>query len=256
MKISFFNSLLFTLVIFVSTTVSAQMSGQVTYEQIVDYDFGNYRSDPRWEAYVADLPKQNKSKFILSFSSNEAFYQKDLTNETAMSEKLQNAIGKGSYGKGPKTETQQVYYDLDNDTQTEQIQFMTRDFQITSALPTLAWKLTSKRKKVLDYVCFGAEISQGDKVYTAWFTSEIPITTGPAGYYGLPGLVLAVEKNEEIFILATQIDWSERDFNFKEKLKEGKKMTREQFNQVVTEKVAEYNAAMKNKSKGSGKKGG
>ncbi|MGK0489344.1 MAG: hypothetical protein ACJAXB_002541, partial [Candidatus Endobugula sp.] len=107
------------------------MSGQVTYEQIVDYDFGNYRSDPRWEAYVADLPKQNKSKFILSFSSNEAFYQKDLTNETAMSEKLQNAIGKGSYGKGPKTETQQVYYDLDNDTQTEQIQFMTRDFQIT-----------------------------------------------------------------------------------------------------------------------------
>jgi hypothetical protein len=33
-------------------------------------------------------------------------------------------------------------------------------------------------------------------------------------------------------------------------------MTREQFNQVVTEKVAEYNAAMKNKSKGSGKKGG
>lgn len=242
-------------VFYFSSFAQDNSSGFVTYEQIFDYDFGNFNSNPAWEAYVADLPKQGKAKFVLSFNGNLAFYEKDMSVESSGGQKLQNALAKGNYGKGPKTETQQVFYNFEKGKQTEQIEFMTRHFLVESELTNPAWKLTTKRKKVLDYVCLGAEMTHGDEVYTAWFSSEIPVSAGPEGYYGLPGLVLAVEKNNEIFMLATQVDLSANPTNLESMLKEGKKMNRKNFDATVVEKTEEYKASMKNKSKGAIKKG-
>lgn len=229
--------------------MSAQeLNGKVSYEQIVNYDLGNFTSDPRWAAYVADLPKQGKSQFMLSFSGSTALYEIDETNKTVLPQKLQNALGKANYGKEPEGKTQQVYFDFNQGQQTEQIVFMTRNFQVSSAIAPQAWKLTSKKKKVLNYICIGAEITRDNEVHTAWFTSEIPISGGPADYSGLPGLVLAVEKNEEVFILATKVDLSVQPDNLKAKLKDGKKMSKEKFDQTVAEKVEEFKESLKNKS--------
>ncbi|WP_339607354.1 GLPGLI family protein [uncultured Roseivirga sp.] len=252
MKTSLF---LFIMCFCASLIAQSNQNGQVIYEKIFDYDFGDYKGNPAWEAYLADLPKQGRSKFVLSFNENHAFYEKDIANETAVPEKLQNALGKASYGKAPKPETHQVFYDFENGKQIEQVEFMTRSFQVNSELPTQAWKLTNKRKKVLDYVCIGAELTLGEEVYTAWFSSEIPISAGPSIYYGLPGLVLAVEKNEAVFILATKIDLSVLPINLESKLKDGKQMSRKNFDETVAEKTEEYNAAAKNKARGLIKKG-
>ncbi|MFT7151182.1 MAG: GLPGLI family protein [Nonlabens sp.] len=262
MKRSILSALVFTFTLFISATLSAQenSSGQVTYEQITAYDFGEFQSDPRWEAWLKDQPKQGKYSYLLSFSSNAAFYEKDPADNAQMSEKLQSALKKANWNKAPKAETKEIYYDFDKGEQTEQIEFMTRSFQVTSEMTSQAWKLTSKKKKVLDYICIGAEMTRDDVLYTAWFTSEIPISGGPAGYSGLPGLVLAVEKNEAVFILATKVDLSIQPGNLKAKLKDGKMMSRKMFDQTVAEKVAEFKESLKNKSsdgvvKKLGKKG-
>ena len=64
---------------------------------------------------------------------------------------------------------------------------MTRKFLIDSEMTPILWKLTSKRKKVMDYVCMGAEIKEGDDTITAWFSAGIPVSAGPEIYYSLLG---------------------------------------------------------------------
>lgn len=244
------KSLILLLISSFCLSLSAQenSSGQVTYEQITAYDFGDYQTDALWESWLADQPKSGKYSYLLSFSMNKAFYEKDPTDNAQMPTKLQSALRKANWNKGPKAETQEIYFDYDEGRQTEQIEFMTRSFQVSSEMTSQAWKLTSKKKKVLDYICIGAEMTKDDVLYTAWFTSEIPVSGGPAGYSGLPGLVLAVEKDEAVFILATKVDLSVQPGNLKAKLKDGKKMSRKMFDQTVAEKVAEFKASLKNKS--------
>ncbi len=250
------NNLILLLFFFLNTAIFAQdnTSGIITYEQVIDYDLGDYKSDPAREAYVSDLPKQGKSKFVLSFSGQQAFYEQDLENVEAQSQKLQNAIAKGSYGKAPTTKTKQVYFNMADNSQIEQVEFMTRNFNLKSGLPQLAWKITSDRKKVLDYVCIGAELTQGKQTFKAWFSLEIPISAGPADYYGLPGLILAVEKNSEVFLLATKVDLGTAPSNLKAMLNEGKEMNKAEFDKTVAEKEQEYKESMRNK-KGYFKKG-
>ncbi|MFY0591936.1 GLPGLI family protein [Roseivirga sp.] len=246
--------LFFTLALFVCDSLWAQTTGKVSYEQITTYDFGDYKSDPRWEAWLADQPKQGKNKYLLSFVNNTAFYKTDPNDDAPMSEKLQSALKKANWGKGPKPEMKEVFYDFDKGKQVEQIEFMTRNFQVSSAIEPMAWKLTSQKKKILDYVCIGAETTKNGQVFTAWFTAEIPISGGPAGYIGLPGLVLAVEKNEEVFILATEVDLSFEVKELASQLKDGRRMTREAFDATVAAKTEEFKANMKNKSGGGAKR--
>ncbi|OEK04598.1 GLPGLI family protein [Roseivirga misakiensis] len=246
-------TLFFLLIISVGLFAQSESSGKITYEQITTYDFGDYKSDPLWEAWLADQPKQGKYRYLLSFAGNTAFYEKDPNDNLKTSEKLQSALKKANWGKGPKPEIQKVYYDFNEGLQVEQTEFMTRKFQVSSSIEPLAWKLSAKKKKILNYICFGADTEKDGIKYTAWFTSEIPISGGPAGYIGLPGLILAIEKNEEVFILATDIDLSYESKDLGAQLEDGKKMSKEAFDQIVAAKTEEFKENMKNKSKAGAK---
>ncbi len=69
---------------------------------------------------------------------------------------------------------------------------------------------------------------------------EIPVSTGPAEYYGLPGVVLAVERNSKTILLATQIEQTLPGEELLFEPNAGKKVTREDFEQIVAEKTEEY----------------
>jgi len=62
----------------------------------------------------------------------------------------------------------------------------------------LAWEITDEEKEIAGYkVRKAVAASYGDKKdpfytekVTAWFTTDVPIPTGPEHYYGLPGLIV------------------------------------------------------------------
>ena len=82
-------------------------------------------------------------------------------------------------------------------------------------------------------------ILDGDEI-TAWFTPEIPVPAGPADYYGLPGLVLAVERLDETIFLATSVDLNAPDPELLVPPDAGKLTSPEDFDRIVEEKVEEY----------------
>ncbi len=131
---------------------------------------------------------------------------------------------------------------------------MTRTFIVASPTERLSWKLTAKKKKVLDYVCMGADLQIGKETITAWFTPKIPVSAGPYLYYGLPGMILGLEKNGEVFLLATDIDREATPEEDLMKLDKGQKLSPEKFEQVVEEKTKEYELAKKARDKDVKKK--
>jgi GLPGLI family protein len=57
-------------------------------------------------------------------------------------------------------------------------------------IPEIEWKLENEEKSINGYVCQKATTTFLGRCYTAWFTSEIPLSNGPWKLGGLPGLIL------------------------------------------------------------------
>ena len=73
----------------------------------------------------------------------------------------------------------------------------------------LNWKIENESKKIDDYICYKATLVEKyknrqnqdkEKTIVAWFCPEIPYSFGPNEYYGLPGLILELEKGENKYI--------------------------------------------------------
>ena len=61
------------------------------------------------------------------------------------------------------------------------------------------WDITTDTTSIKGYLCNKATTSFRGREYTAWFTIDIPINDGPWKFHGLPGLILKVEDQEQIF---------------------------------------------------------
>jgi GLPGLI family protein len=133
-----------------------------------------------------------------------------------------------------------IYCDLKSLKKTEQKEFMTRMFLIESDLSASDWKFTGNSGIVLGYNCQEAILKDTINVTKAWFTASIPVSAGPAGFYGLPGLILKVDINDgKRIITATSIDPSMEVTDFLIKPKEGKKVTQEEYRKIVADKMKE-----------------
>ena len=225
-----------------ATCICAQnlQGGKITYEQIVDYQLDDAYDEPIWKQYIEGLPREGKSIHVLYFTASESFYEEDLSKKEVMSEHLKTAVMKANYYKTPKPKVKQTYLHFQEKKHIQQISFLTRNFLVESALETKAWKLNGRRKKVMAYVCMGADLTIEDATITAWFSPELPFPTGPEAYNGLPGIILGLEKEDKVFLLATSIDLEVPTEDLTAKLNKGQTVRKEKFEQIVLEKTAEY----------------
>lgn len=59
--------------------------------------------------------------------------------------------------------------------------------------PDFNWKIQPEFSEILGYKTQKATTEFGGRKWTAWFTSEIPISDGPYKFRGLPGLIVKLE---------------------------------------------------------------
>ena len=248
MKTQFFYRFVITvLLLIVASTTAAQYfkGGVVKYMQTTKYDFEkifNVNPDPsgRRAVWLASLPKESKNVQVLYFTEKKALFEEDADANEGLPRALQGALARADYVRPPQTLLQRVYWDFGKNETTRQVEFMTRNFLISGPIEKKAWKLTSKMIKIQDYTCLSAELKQGEDLITAWFTSEIPVSIGPADYSGLPGLILAVEINGETAFMATSVDLTPPENGELSEPDTGKKVTREEFDKTVAEKEKEW----------------
>ena len=73
---------------------------------------------------------------------------------------------------------------------------------------------------------------------TAWYTPQIPINQGPDEYWGLPGLILEVNAGRTT-ILCSKIIINPQEKEEIQALTKGKEVTRQEYNDIVKQKVEE-----------------
>jgi len=169
------------------------------------------------------LPKQDKALYQATF---EITFQTDSTNSTAWVHetailligqqltKFESAnkmlrdsllynnntqpnktITQLQLGKIPKTKFLFEIYQY-NHQAIYRDQIMTERFQYTET-PDFNWQLGNYDTSIAGYHCKSATCNYGGRHYTAWFTDEIPIPTGPYKFFGLPGFIVAVQDSSQ-----------------------------------------------------------
>lgn len=73
---------------------------------------------------------------------------------------------------------------------TREFTINSKGFIVAEAIPEIAWKISKESKKIGPYLCQKAITAFRGRNYTAWFTRDLPINSGPWKLQGLPGLIL------------------------------------------------------------------
>ena len=215
------------------------IEGTVVYTRTTTYNFEPTGND-EWDAYAKTLPTEGKFEKVLYFTSEASLYDVSTFEKEATSGSQEKVEFFASYGKPPKPALKSLYIDFQEESKVSLQEFMTREFLVESSLDNKGWKLDPTRKKIGEYICMKATMNlEGDTV-TAWFAPELPVPAGPAEYYGLPGVVLAVERLGETVLMATSIDLSPPPAELLVKPESGKKTSPEAFDRIVEEKVEEF----------------
>ena len=241
MKNLWINLAIAGMLLMVTSTLTAQdpLGGTIVYQRTTTYSFDPTGND-EWDAYIKTLPTEGKFEKVLYFTPEASLYDESTFEKEALSIPQQKAMFMASYGKPPRPELKQLYCNYEEERKTALLEFMTREFLVESGLNAKGWKLDPSKRKIQEYVCMKATLNMKGNTVTAWFAPGLPVPAGPAEYNGLPGIVLAVERNEETILLAISIDLTPPLPEVLVKPNSGKKTSPEAFDRIVKEKVEEF----------------
>lgn len=71
--------------------------------------------------------------------------------------------------------------------------FFDEPFYSSGSTNDIKWNITNEVKEINGMKCYKAKAEDRDLMSTAYFTKEIPVSSGPSIYHGFPGLVVWVE---------------------------------------------------------------
>ncbi len=137
----------------------------------------------------------SQHRYILTFTPDESYYHvdamempDDVDNPPIYRISMHGAIRYGDFYQNART--RQV---LNSTEMSGTLYLLTDSLQNN-------WQITGETKKIAGYNCIKA-IEKCDKCkypVEAWFTPQIPVPFGPAGFGGLPGLILEVKKYRQL----------------------------------------------------------
>lgn len=214
-------------------------SGTVYFQNT--FSFGDMKIENVPSEVAALFPSSSTSSSVLYFTPERSLYE-TLQNDAKEQEYAASDDQKGikirintSSGSGEE----KVFTDMADKKVIEQKDLFGKDFLITGNLESSKWKITGRQKILMDYPVQEAMLVSGKDTILAWFTTRIPVSTGPQGIGGLPGLVLEVSIGSAYKILATRVDLETSVASKIKAPRKGKSVTKEQFEKIMEEKQAE-----------------
>lgn len=268
MKAILFKLSLVSFVLLLSSKPPIQeFQGQAIYFSKSTMDLGN------WAARMSEAQKKQMQErlkgrlektYVLNFNKEESLFKEE--------EKLDAWAGAtDTWGKNFTRGEQ--YKNVKDDALVQSQEFYGKRFLVKDKLQGIDWQMGKESKQIGQYLCFKAtatvpskelawyNFSWGDlrspaaktdstKVETpaepeirmteieAWYTPQIPVSHGPAEYWGLPGLILEVSADNTTMLC------SEIVINPKEKIAiaapdKGKEITKTDYRSTIEQKMKE-----------------
>ncbi len=247
-----------------------EITGVATYQSKTSFDtsrFGRELSEQRKKQIQERMRNFLEKEFTLSFTKEESFYKEE--------EQLSTPGGPGGGGFRFGSFSQGgIYKNIAQNEYARENDLFGKIFLVKDTLNKLEWKLENESKTIGQYPVFKAtavrKIDQGgwgnffrrgrgnrgnnasasndstataveepkEETITAWYTPMIPVGHGPDEFGGLPGMILEISTSNTA-ILCSKIVLNPKEEIIIEKPKNGKKVTREEYTKIATEKAEE-----------------
>ncbi|WP_075341706.1 GLPGLI family protein [Tenacibaculum agarivorans] len=257
----FFTSLLicFTFIGFAQN----DFYGKAVYKTKTTFDadrFNNRQmSEEQKKRVLEGMTNMLNKTYILNFNKNESIYKEE--------EKLE-VPGKGNF-RFSSMSIGTLYKNTSDKIFLEKKEFFGKNFLIEDDASLPQWEMSGETKKIGNYMCYKAIMLKETNAFdwsrrerpkrggtkrsrqtpeekkkpkevlvTAWYTPQIPISNGPADFWGLPGLILEVN-SDRTTILCTEVVLNPNERIEIKQLTKGDKVTRVEYNEIVKKKMKE-----------------
>lgn len=245
--------------------------GRAVYHSKTSFDQEEFNKrdipEDRKKRIMERIKSQLDKTFILNFNKTASIYEEE--------EKLETPGGRGGRGSRFGGFSGGIKYkNFSEKTVLEQKEFFGKKFLISEEATMPQWEMSAETRQIGQYLCYKAtmlknvddlgmrppfgrrgrgrdEKSEDKKEVekeaakkpkqieiTAWYTPQIPVSSGPDSFWGLPGLILEINADRTT-ILCTEVV-----LNPKEKIeikapKKGEKVTKEEYQEIVKKKMEE-----------------
>jgi GLPGLI family protein len=246
--------LAFTLLGIITTAYAQGLSGRVNYKMAasikISMDSTQMAPDVMRDL-LKQLKKQMEREYTLSFTQSESNWKQIESlgsgPATASSSGAQIMVQTGSEGR-------LLYKNVGEQFYLEEEDLMGKSFLVMDSLRVYDWELTGNTKKIGEYEVQEAkysriidsksfsmgmdemELTKDTINVTAWFAPQIPVSHGPADFWGLPGLILELQ-NEGRTYIADRIVLNPTEPVAIEVPKKGQKISSEEYSTLADEKM-------------------
>jgi GLPGLI family protein len=210
------------------------------------------------------IQKQLQKDYVLSFNQSESTWKEE---ETLGGGPAKASSGNFSMMISSSAENEVLYKNISKKTYRQTQDLMGSLYLIEDELPVYNWKITTERKKIGDFNCQKAvhseviesktfstemedmEISKDTVETVVWFTTEIPVSTGPRNTYGLPGLILEMQKKSQR-LLCTKVILNPDEEITIEVPSKGKKVSKDEYKEISEKKFQKMMEQYRGKGSG------
>ena len=272
-KIITLSFLLFSIVVF----SQRKFEGKATYmsKSTVDMTRFGQMSEQRKKQMMARFKSFLEKTYTLSFNKSESAFKENV--------KL-DAPGTSGPRWGRSNGQGSIYKNLKDKKMTEDTEQFSKRFRIVEDMQMPQWEMTGETRQIGQYTCYKATMVKVDntidwgsifsrrgrgqqkkdstkvekkkpevktQIVTAWYTPQIPVSAGPAEYWGLPGLILEVSAGRTTMLCTEIVINPEQSIEIKEPTK-GKEVSREEYNAIMKKKSEELREQFQNRRGGRG----
>ena len=256
---------------------SQEFLGKAYYmsKSTVNMDWMNNMSPERAKYIKARMKTALEKNYILDFYSKSSYFKEEVTLDAGGS-------GGGGFNwmqfvVGP--DQGDIYKDVQEKMYINKRELFGKVFLIRDNIEPTKWVMTGESKKIGQYNAFKATYTKEveEQVFsfsrrqqqnndeennnpaqpktklvtmTAWFTPEIPVSTGPAMYGGLPGLILEISDGNRTMLCTKVVINPKEKIKIKEPSK-GKIVSNLEFKKIQEDKMKE----MRERYNGGGNRG-
>jgi GLPGLI family protein len=195
------------------------------------------------------IRKSMQKEYELHFNRTESSYQKVETLKTNTGGI--EVIGLASDADGG------LYKNIKTKQLIELRDVFGKSFLVKDSLKHYNWELLDESRQIGNYTCYKAQFSKKQKFkangvpdikITAWYTTQIPVSTGPESYWGLPGLIMEINGDMTNIICTKIILNPEEKIKIKQPTK-GKEVTNAEYTKIYMDKMKEIKEMYANKRK-------
>lgn len=217
---------------FYTTQSLAQGSVKIKYTETVFFD--NMVNLP--PQAMANMPKSRDNKKILMANDSSGIY---VVNKEDVEAEPQGESDSRRWRNRRNGVNAIIYNNINTNSRVTFTDLFGKEFLIEESSDS-RWKLHSgEQRDILGHICVKATQMKDTTLITAWFTNDIPLSFGPEGYTGLPGMILALSVGDSKVILATNIEENVPLNTSIDRPNKGQKVTREEYEKLRKQKMEE-----------------